>query len=225
MKPWVLLESAAVPGGGELHLWQHVRDFSIRVGREELMHSHAHGSEDALASLAQERLGARPGTAVLVGGLGMGFTAAAALRGLGGDGRVVVAELVPAVVAWNRGPLAHLAGAPLDDPRVEVRIGDVADLLRGGIGAYDIILLDVDNGPHGQTATANGWLYGAEGLACARRALRPGGVLAVWSAAADEAFTRRLRGAGFQVEARWVSAHGQRGRRHLIWIAQRAGSL
>jgi spermidine synthase len=224
MKPWILLDSAAIPGGGELGLYQHVRDFAIRVGRDELMTSRTHGSEDALAELAAARLGARPRARGLVGGLGMGFTAAAALRGLGPDGRLTVAELVPAVVAWNRGLLAHLAGDPLGDPRVDVHVGDVAALLRATVGLYDLVLLDVDNGPHGMTAGANHWLYGAAGLAAAHRALRPGGVLAVWSASPDEGFTRRLRQAGFQVEVARPRAHGAKGTRHVVWLAARAAA-
>ena len=221
MKPWILVASAPIPGGGELHLWQHVRDFAIRVGRDELMNSGTHGSEDALASLAYARLGARPGRRVLVGGLGMGFTVAAALRGLTEDGRITVAELVPAVVEWSRGPLAHLAGDPLADPRVDVHTGDVADLLRARDDAYDAILLDVDNGPHGMTTGANHWLYSRPGLTRARATLRPGGVLAVWSAGPDEAFTRRLGEAGFTSECLRVPAHGARGRKHVIWLATR----
>jgi len=224
MKPWILLDSAAIPGGGDLHLYQHVRDFAIRVGRVELMNSQTHGSEEALADLAYARSDGRLRRTVLVGGLGMGFTVAAALRGLGVDGMITVAELVPAVVVWNRGPLAHLAGDPLADPRVSVHVGDVADLLRTRIGAYDVILLDVDNGPHHITTTANHWIYAAAGLAGAYRALRPGGVLAVWSAGPDEAFTRRLRQAGFQVEVVRVPAHGAKGRRHVIWLARRGGA-
>ena len=218
MKPWILLDSAPIPGGGELHLWQHVRDFVIRVGRDELMSSIVHGSEEALASLACARLGGRPALRVLVGGLGMGFTAAAALRAVGADGRVVVAELIPAVVAWNRGPLAHLAGAPLSDPRLSVAVGDVADLLRTAVGAYDAILLDVDNGPRSMTTGSNNWLYTAAGLAKTRRALRPGGVLAVWSAGGDEAFTTRLKQVGFTVEVVPARSSGSKGSRHVIWI-------
>ena len=221
MKPWLLLDSAPIPGGGEMHLFQHLRDFAIRVGRDELMNSYAHGSEDALASLAAARLGARPDRHVLVGGLGMGFTTAAALRELGPDGRVTVAELVPAVVTWNRGPLAHLAGNVLADPRVSVHDGDVAAVLRARRAAFDLILLDVDNGPHGMTAGGNQWLYGPAGLAAARGALRGNGVLAVWSAAIDEGFTRRLRQAGFEVAVERPHAHGSRGPRHVIWLAQR----
>jgi spermidine synthase len=228
MKPWILLDSAAIPGGGELHLYQHVRDFAIRVGRDELMNSRAHGSEDALATLAFARLGARPRARVLVGGLGMGFTVAAALRGLGPDGGlVVVAELVPAVVAWNRGPLGHLAGEPLADPRVSVEVGDVAAAIAAGCrspaDAYDLILLDVDNGPQALTTTGNHRLYGSAGLAAAHRALRPGGVLAVWSAGPDAAFTRRLRQAGFQVELAQARSHGSKGSRQSIWLAVRPG--
>lgn len=221
MKPWILLDTAPIPGGGELSLHQHVNDFAIRVGRDELMNSMSHGSEDALAHLAFARLGPRPQRQVLIGGLGMGFTVAAALRDAGPDDRITVAELMPAVVAWNRGPLAPLAGNPLGDPRVDVHTGDVAGLLRTQSAAYDLILLDVDNGPQAMTADANHWLYGSAGLARAFAALRPGGVLAVWSAGLDDTFTRRLRHAGFQVEVKQARAHGNRGARFVIWLAIR----
>jgi spermidine synthase len=219
MKPWVLIATAAIPSGAEMGLYQHVKDFAIRVGRDELMNSISHGSEDALASLAIAKLGPRTARHALIGGLGMGFTAAATLRGIGDDGRVTIAELMPAVVEWNRGPLAHLAGHPLNDPRVAVQVGDVAKLLRSQRGAYDLILLDVDNGPQALTSNANHWLYGAKGLANAFAALRSGGVLAVWSAGPDPAFTRRLRQAGFQVEITEARAHGNRGTRFVIWLA------
>ncbi len=218
MKPWELLDSAAIPGGGTMHLYRHGEDFSIRVGRDELMNSHAHGSEDALAALAHARLGVRPQRQVLVGGLGMGFTAAAALRDLGPDGRLTVAELVPAVVEWNRGPLATVAGNVLADPRVGVHLGDVAGLLRTARQAFDLILLDVDNGPRGLTSEANGWLYGAAGLRRIRAALRRGGVLGVWSAVDDVGFTARLGQAGFAVEVARPHAHGTRGPRHVVWL-------
>jgi spermidine synthase len=182
------------------------------------MNSHAHGSEDALAALAAARLGARPRRQVLVGGLGMGFTAAAALRDLGPDGRLTVAELVPAVVEWNRGPLAAVAGNVLADPRVGVHLGDVAGLLRTTSEAFDLILLDVDNGPRGLTSSGNGWLYSAAGLRRTRTALRRGGVLGVWSAVEDEGFTGRLRQAGFAVETARPHAHGARGPRHVVWL-------
>ncbi len=219
MKPWELLDSAAIPGGGTMHLYRHGADYSIRVGRDELMNSHAHGSEDALADLASARLGARPRRQVLVGGLGMGFTAAAALRGLGPDGRLTVAELVPAVIEWNRGPLAAVAGNVLADPRVAVHLGDVAGLLRTARDAYDLILLDVDNGPRGLTSEANGWLYSATGLRRIRTGLRRGGVLGVWSAVDDEGFTTRLHQAGFGVDVARPHAHGTRGPRHVVWLA------
>lgn len=219
MKPWERLDSAAIPGGGTMFLYRHGNDYSIRVGRDELMNSHAHGSEDALAALASVRLGGRQRRQVLVGGLGMGFTAAAALRDLGPDGRLTVAELVPAVVEWNRGPLAAVAGNVLADPRVSVHRGDVAGLLRTANDAYDLILLDVDNGPRGLTSTANGWLYSATGLRRTRTALRRGGVLGVWSAVDDVGFTARLRQTGFAVEVARPHAHGTRGPRHVVWLA------
>lgn len=224
MKPWIVLDRAAIPGGGELTLSQRARDFAIRVGRNELMSSMSHGSEDALARLAFARhshAGPRPQRQVLIGGLGMGFTLAAALRDAGPDDRLTVAELMPAVVEWNRGPLAHLAGNPLSDRRVEMHTGDVAELLRSAHAAYDLILLDVDNGPGALTTCANHWLYGTTGLASAFAALRPGGVLAIWSAGHDQAFTKRLRTTGFQVELAEARAHGNRGSRFVIWLASR----
>lgn len=224
MKPWLLLDTAPIPGGGELSLHQHVKNFAIRVGRDELMNSMSHGSEDALARLAFARLGPHPQRQLLIGGLGMGFTVAAALRDAGPDDRLTVAELMPAVVAWNRGTLAHLAGNPLSDPRVCVHTGDVADLLRAKPTAYDLILLDVDNGPQALTAGANHWLYGTAGLAKSFAALRPGGVLAVWSAGPDDTFTRRLRHAGFQVSVEQARANGNRGARFIIWLAVRPAS-
>jgi len=224
MTPWILLDRAVIPGGGEMHLLQHIRDFAIRVGRDELMNSHAHGSEEALADLAHARVGDRTHAHVLVGGLGMGFTAAAALRRLPKDGKLTIAELVPAVVMWNRGPLAHLAGHPLDDARTTVVVGDVGELLRAGRTTYDQILLDVDNGPRGLTSDDNQWLYGRAGLTHAFRALRPGGVLAVWSAVIDHAFTTRLADLGFQVICERPPAHGARGRRHVVWLATRPAS-
>ena len=221
MIPWIKLASAPIPGGGEMHLYQHGRDLSIRVGRDELMNSRAHASEDALAALALARLGGHAAPTILIGGLGMGFTAAAALRGLGPDGRILIAELVPEVVEWNRGVLAEVAGRVLDDPRVTLHVGDVAVVLRERRSAFDAILLDVDNGPSGLTAEANHWLYGVVGLQRAHAALRPGGVLTVWSAVRDEGFTRRLIQARFTVEIDTVFAHGTRGPRHVIWLATR----
>ena len=197
-------------------------EFSIRVGNRELMNSRVHASEEALAELACARLADRSRSRILVGGLGMGFSVGAALRRLGPESRVVVAELVPAVVEWNRGPLAPLAGHPLRDPRVSVHEGDVAELLRATHGTYDAILLDVDNGPEGLSRTANDWLYARPGLESAQAALRAAGVLAVWSAAPNQAFSRRLRRIGFTVDEVQVPAHSSRkGRRHTVWLAGR----
>jgi len=222
MIPWEFLESARVPGkGGEICLYRRGAEFSIRVGNRELMNSRVHGSEEALADLAYARISGRPRPRILIGGLGMGFTLAAALRRLGTEGRVVVAELVPAVVAWNRGPLAALAGHPLQDARVAVREVDVAQILRETRQAYDAILLDVDNGPEGLAREDNDWLYARPGLEAAHAALRPAGVLAVWSAAPNRVFAQRLRRVGFAVDEVQVSARSSRkGRRHTIWLAR-----
>ena len=223
MTPWVLLEQAQVPGnGGELRLYRRNDEFSIKIaGRGELMNSRVHGSEDALAEHTCARLAGCPQPRLLIGGLGMGFTLAAALRHLGDQAQVVVAELVPAVVAWNRGALGEPAGHPLRAPRVSVRETDVGRLLVAGEQAYDAILLDVDNGPEGLTRKENDWLYGVDGLNAAYAALRPGGVLAVWSAGPAREFAQRLRKVGLEVEEVRVRAHGSKGARHIIWFATR----
>ena len=223
MIPWTLLDSAQVPGGGgEIRLYQRGSEYSIRVGSYELMNNRVHGSEDALASIACERLRDRDAPRVLVGGLGMGFTLAGVLKDLGPRGEVVVAELVPAVIAWNRGPLGAFAGNPLADPRVTVREGDVGQVIRSEKAAFDAILLDIDNGPAGLTSSMNDQLYGAAGLRAAHAALRPRGILAVWSAGPDPAFTRRLQQAGFEAEQVRVRGRGAAGgSRFLIWIAGR----
>jgi spermidine synthase len=212
-----------VPGNdGELRLYQGGDDFSIRVvGRGELMNSRMHGSEDALAKLTCARLKDCPAPHLLIGGLGMGFTLAASLHHLGDQGQVVVAELVPAVVHWNQGPLGACAGYPLQDPRVTVREGDVARLIKSAQKRYDAIMLDVDNGPEGLTRRENNWLYSENGLNAAYMALRPQGVLAVWSAGPERSFLQRLRKVGFEVEEEWVHAHGSKGARHIIWFARR----
>jgi spermidine synthase len=223
MTPWVLLDSATVPGdGGELRLYQRGEEFSIKVvGRGELMNSRMHGSEDALAEQTCARLTACLTPRLLIGGLGMGFTLAAALKHLGDEAQVVVAELVPAVVAWNKGPLGTLTGYALADPRVTVCEMDVARILQGEQQAYDAILLDVDNGPEGLTRKENDWLYSVNGLNAAYAALRPQGVLAVWSAGPDQNFLQRLRKVGFEVDEVRVRAHGKKGARHIIWFARR----
>ncbi len=225
MTPWTLLDAAQIPGnGGELRLYQRGDDFSIRLaGRGELMNSRTHGSEDALADQTCARLVNGGTPRILIGGLGMGFTLAASLRHLGSDAQAVVAELVPAVVDWNRGALGAHAGLPLADPRVTVRVGDVGKILRAEARAYDGILLDVDNGPEGLTRKANNWLYGVDGLNAAYAALRPHGVLAVWSAGPDRDFSERLRKVGFEVDELRVHAHGSKGARHVIWFARRGG--
>ncbi|MBI5848049.1 MAG: hypothetical protein HZB31_08900 [Nitrospirae bacterium] len=223
MIPWIFLDSAQAPGnGGELRLYQRGAEFSIRVEKCELMNSRQYGSEDALAELACKRIANRPHPRVLIGGLGMGYTLRAALNNLSSDGRVVMAELVPAVVAWNRGPLAELAGNPLKDPRVTVRESDVGAVMREKQHAYDAIMLDVDNGPEGLTRKSNDLLYGLPGLKIAYDALRPAGVLAVWSTSENDGFVRRLRKVGFTVDEVPVRARGARGgARYIIWLAQR----
>ena len=222
MRPWELLEVANVPGDdGDLRLYCRGDDFVIKAGKYELMNSRMHGSEDALAVLACQRIANRPRPRLLIGGLGMGFTLAAALQQLGPDAEVVVAELVPAVVTWNHGPLAALAGSPLEDPRVKVYEGDVGELIRVKKPAYDAILLDVDNGPEGLTRKENDGLYSPAGLAAARTALCPDGVLGVWSISPDQAFSKRLERAGFSVEEMRVRAHRGRGAKHMIWLATR----
>jgi len=203
------LGAARAPEGGELVLYERAGEFSIRVNGHELMSSRAHGSEERLAALACAHL--REEARVLIGGLGMGFTLRAALDQLSVRARVVVAEIVPAVVTWNRGPLAHLAGRPLDDARVEVEVRDVGRVLRETKERWDAILLDVDNGPQALTRKANHVLYGEQGVALARQALRRDGVYAVWSASPDDAFVRRLRKAGFAVETHEVPARGRAG--------------
>jgi len=226
MIPWSLLDTAQVPGGGELRLMQRGAEFSIRLGRDELMNSRLSATEEALATIACEKIQTRrrPNKQpnILIGGLGMGFTLRAALTVLGKQAHIVVAELVPAVVAWARGPMAKLSGDSLTDPRVRIHEGDVGDLIRSGRLAYDAILLDVDNGPQGMTRKANDGLYDLKGLRAAHTTLRPGGVLAVWSSGPDAKFTARLRKTGFKVDEIPLRAKGPRGgARHFIWTATR----
>jgi spermidine synthase len=221
MIPWVQLGAATVPDGdGELRLMKRGAEYSIMAGGVELMNSRLTGSETALATLTCTALGDRPRPHLLIGGLGMGFTLRAALQALGSDAQVAVAELTPAVVAWARGPMAEIFGDSLSDPRVRIVEGDVGELIRSGKSAYDAIILDVDNGPEGLTRKANDALYDSQGLAAARRALKPAGILAVWSSAPNPAFTRRLSKAGYGVEEVRVRANaGRKGGRHMIWIA------
>jgi spermidine synthase len=223
--PWSLLDTAQVPGGGdELRLLRRGAEFSIKLGNNELMNSRLSATEQALATIACEKIQARRRPRILIGGLGMGFTLRAALVVLGQQAHIIVAELVPAVVAWARGPMAEVFGNSLTDPRVHIREADVGDLIGSGRSAYDAILLDVDNGPEGLTRKANNRLYDLAGLSTAHAALRPGGVLAIWSSAPDAKFTARLRKTGFDVEENPVRAKGpQGGAQHFIWIAMRGG--
>ncbi|RWN33006.1 MAG: hypothetical protein EOR97_08520 [Mesorhizobium sp.] len=222
MIPWVQLDSAKTPDGGqELRLKRRGTEFSIMLGTNELMNSRLSGSEEALAKLSCERIAGHSQPTILIGGLGMGFTLRAALTELANDAGIVVAELVPAVVAWARGPMAEIFDGCLDDPRVTIQETDVGQLIRSRPAAWDAILLDVDNGPEGIVHKSNDALYSVQGLAAARSALKPGGVLAVWSQGPDSGFTRRLKQAGFAVEEVSTRANGKRGARHVIWIATR----
>ena len=221
MIPWLQLDTARVPGADvQLRLMQRGAEFSMMLGQNELMSSRLSGSEEALATLACRRIEAVNNPHVLIGGLGMGFTLRAALAVLGSDARIMVAELVPAVIAWARGPMADMFGDSLDDPRASIREADVVDVIASHGSAFDAILLDVDNGPEGLIRKANDALYDLKGLKAIRRALRPGGVLAVWSSGPNPLFSKRLRAAGFDVNEVAVRATTKRsGARHVIWFA------
>ena len=224
MIPLEHLDTAQVPGGAELRLMRRGGDFMITLDHNELMNSRMSGSEEALATMTAERLAGRKGQHWLVGGYGMGFTLRAALAVLGPDARLTVAELVPKIVEWARGPMAGLTGGCLDDPRVTLVQADVALQIAAGRNAYDAILLDVDNGPDGLVRAGNDRLYTREGLAAAKAALTPGGVLAVWSAGKDPVFAGRLRKAGFAVEEVQVRARSNgKGAKHTIWFAVSPG--
>lgn len=221
MKPWETLGTARTPDGGELILRRHDNDYVIRADGYDLMVSRMHGSEESLASIAMATRGHM--SQVLVGGLGMGYTVRAVLDLLPDDGAVTVAELIPEVVEWNRGPLASLANHPLDDPRARVEIGDVAAIIRASENRFDAILLDVDNGPGAPTQRANSWLYAQAGLAAIHRALRPRGAVAVWSVTeAGQGFERDLTRAGFTPSTHKVpSRPGARGRGFLIYLGKK----
>ena len=224
MIPWVQKDSAKVPDGvGELRLMQRGGEFSIVAGAITLMNSRMSGSEVALAELARDRLGGRRNCRLLIGGYGMGFTLRAALAGFGADAQILVAELVPAILQWARGPMADLTAGGLDDPRVSIREADVGGLIASAQASFDAILLDVDNGPDAVSRSANNGLYNRRGLEAARKALRPGGLLAIWSAAPNKAFVDRLGQAGFAVEEIKARANKGRGARHLIWAATKPG--
>jgi spermidine synthase len=219
VKPWELIGQTRAPDGAELALTLRSGEYVILANGKSLMSSRMHGSEEALATFACARIRGREEPRVLIGGLGMGFTLRATLDLLPQDGTVVVAELLPAVVEWNRGPLGPLAGHPLKDRRVRVEQGDVAATLRSSVDAFDAILLDVDNGPAAFATSGNAALYNDAGLAAARKALREGGVLAVWSARDDRKFEQRLRYAGFRVEVERVRGRLKKGGpKHTIFI-------
>lgn len=227
MPPWTLIGSAAIPNdGGELKLTQRDNEFSIRLTgiRGELMNSRMHCSELALAELSCAHIQGVEHTKVLVGGLGMGFTLSAALKATSISSEVVVAELIPEVIEWNKGPLGECAGRPLDDKRVRVHLGDVAGLFKSKQPTYNAVLLDVDNGPEGFTHTDNTSLYSLESLKAIRQTLLPGGVLAVWSAWNDPKFSVQLKKARFEVQTKTVRAHKGKGSCHTIYLAEKMGS-
>ncbi len=227
MKEWELIDSTEVPGGQSyMRLMRRGDELVIRVDGRELMSTRMHGSEDALADLAIDALGKQTKTPtnyrILIGGMGIGFTLAAALKRVSSKSQITVAELVPAVIEWNRGILGESAGHPIDDPRVAIYKGDVADEIRNPQKLWDAILLDVDNGPEGLTKSSNDWLYTWEGLKVAHGALVTNGILAIWSAAPNDAFTRLLNKAGFKSDPIPVRARGNKGgMRHIIWICER----
>lgn len=222
MIPRVLLGTAQVPGGEKLELFSHGRDFMIVLQRNELMSTRLRGSEEALATMAIERLGTSKPLRLLIGGYGMGFTLRAALANLGPKAHVMVAELVPEIIEWARGPMAEVAAGCLDDPRVLLRLGDVGNLIELAEGEFDAILLDVDNGPDGLVREDNNRLYTKAGLRAAKRALTPGGILAIWSAGPDPRFRGHLERTGFAVDEVKVSARGNgKGAKHIIWFARK----
>jgi|SRR5580698_8334351 spermidine synthase len=218
---WIQIDKTKVPGAEvELTLKRRGAEFSMMLGQNELMNSRLSGSEEALATLSCRRIEGVKRPHILIGGLGMGFTLRAALKVMGADARIVVAELVPAVIAWARGPMAELFGNSLADPRAEIREADVADVIASSRSVFDAVLLDVDNGPEGLIRKANDALYDAKGLHAIRNALRPGGVLAVWSSGPNVTFTKRLRSADFDVNEVGVRATTKRsGAHHVIWFA------
>lgn len=221
MIPWEFLDSAKVPGQkDDLSLYRRGNEYSIRIGNAELMNSRVHASEDSLAELACNKIADQSHPHILIGGLGMGYTLASALKHSKDDAVITVSEIVSTVVEWNRGALSDLAGDPLHDNRVIVREIDVAKIIKSDHQAYSAILLDVDNGPEGLTRYGNDWLYSVDGLNAAYKTLKLDGVLAVWSAGPDQAFSRRMKSAGFKVEEKMVRARGPRGgARHTIWLA------
>ena len=220
-----LLDTAPIPGGDELRLFRRelkgADEYSIMLGRIELMNSRLSGSEEALATLTCGRLAVK-NPRISIGGYGMGFTLRAALSVLPPQAHVEVVELIPAIVKWARGPMAALSQKCLDDSRVTITVGDVCDVINKADREYDAILLDVDNGPDGLTHEANDRLYSMAGLAAAKKALRSNGILAVWSSEGDSRFTARLHKSGFAVDVETVPARANgKGAKHTIWLAKK----
>ena len=224
MIPWLQIDTTRVPGADvELRLMRRGAEFSMMLGQNELMNSRLSGSEEALATLACRRIDGVKRPHLLIGGLGMGFTLRAALAVLDAQARITVAELVPAVIAWARGPMADIFGDSLTDPRADIREADVVEIIKASSSAFDAILLDVDNGPEALIRKANDALYDLKGLQSIRRSLRPGGILAVWSSGPNPAFLKRLGAADFEVNEvglRATTKHS--GAHHVIWFATRA---
>jgi spermidine synthase len=224
MIPWTLLDTAQIPNdGGELTLSHRGDEFSIKLSgkRGELMNSRVYNSEKVLSQLGCAHIKPHLDAHILVGGLGMGYTLAAALKAVNADSKVTVAELVPEVVKWNEGPLGNCAGRPLQDPRTKVQIGDVKELLSSRQPTYDAILLDVDNGPKGLTHSDNNWIYSEDGLKDIYDTLQPNGMLAIWSAGPDYLFSVRLKKIGFRVDTRNVQARARKGSQHTIFLAKK----
>ncbi|MGD9710619.1 MAG: spermidine synthase [Thermomicrobiales bacterium] len=220
MIPREMIGIAEIPGGEQLRLIKHGGDFVIMIGRNELMNTRMRGSEEALATMSCARIAGRANTRLLIGGYGMGFTLRAALAVLPSDAHVTVAELVSEIIDWARGPMQDVTAGCLDDPRVHIVSDDVVNVIRSRPASFDAILLDVDNGPDGLVREDNNQLYSQQGLRAAQAALRPGGVLAIWSAGKDDAFARRLRNVGFAVDEVAVRARGNgKGAKHVIWFA------
>ena len=219
MKLWETLAAATTPDGGRFELRRRDGNYVIQADGYDLMTSYEHGSEDSMMSLACPR--PREDACILIGGLGMGYTLAATLDLLPPGGSVVVSELVPEVVEWNRGPLGPLARHPLDDPRTDLIVGEVADVIRDSKSRFDAVLLDVDNGVDSLTRAHNSCLYTAEGLAAAHRSLRPGGALAIWSAGTERTFESRLRAAGFTASTHPIRGRGKRGGHYLVFVGRR----
>jgi spermidine synthase len=233
MKPFELLAQAHSPDGTVLHLKRRGDEYVILAGGRHLISSRTHASEESLAAYGCRNAATLPQPTVLIGGLGMGYTLRAALDLLPARAKIIVAELIPEIVDWNRGPLAHLAANPLTDPRVCIEIADVAALLTRSVRAtrapqpspkFDAILLDVDNGPASFTDSANAALYSAQGIAAAHESLNPSGTLAVWSSHEDRQFADRLRSAKFSVLIEHTRAHANKGPRHTIYLAQKSHS-